>query len=182
MYQMILTILSVLYINSSWATIGRDQPDNIPSLLTHALIIGADINGTILYLCRGKLFNSVQPGKTWAGYNRCNVPYEGKEYIVNEFVIPDQREFGHFSWGQGWREAIAIGKNTAGKPLFLCRSSFQGTTQPGKTWEGYNHCNISFAGREIITDNYRVLVNRNKVRIHTAPIQSRSNNLHTDYR
>ena len=183
MNQMILYTLTVLYINSSWANIGRHEHDGKSSLLTHALRVGTDSHGTILYLCQSNLFNSVHPGKTWAGYNRCNVPYEGKEYIVDEFIIPNKRVFGHFSWSQVMQKAIVIGKNANGMPLFLCQSYFQGMIQPGKTWEGYNHCNISYAGREIITDNYRVLVNgsRGKAQIHPLS-PSPGNNIHNNYK
>ena len=161
-----LTFLMTLFVNTPWAGIHHHQ---YSSALTNGLRIGTETNGTILYLCRGKLFNSIQPGKTWAGYNRCNVPYGGKEYVLDQFTIPSQREFGHFTWEVNTRGAIKIGRDTNGNPLFLCQSNFHGGIQPGKTWPGYHHCNISFAGREIITDHYRTLTNRSEIIVGSQP-------------
>lgn len=137
------------------------------SPLIDALRIGVDTDGKILFLCRAKLFNSIQPGKTWAGYDRCNVPYNGKEYIVDQFTIPNQHEFGHYNWEQPGHGSMPIGRDTNGNVLFLCQSNFRNSIQPGKTWPGYNHCNISYAGKEIITDNYRILSKIQDVVVHS---------------
>lgn len=125
--------------------------------LARALRIGTDTDGKPLFLCIGRLLNSTQPGKTWAGYGRCNVPYGGKEYIVNDYQVPPANAFGHVFWQNAGGTPLAIGRDTNGNPLFLCQAYFKGSKQPGKTWPGYNHCNISYAGQEIITDNYRIL-------------------------
>lgn len=181
MRHRILPFLMALFVNTLWADMHHHQYPN-PSLLTNGLRIGRDTNGAILYLCRVKLFNSIQPGKTWAGYNRCNVPYGGKEYVMDHFTIPNQREFGHFNWGQNVRGAVRVGTDTNGNPLFLCQSNFHGGIQPGKTWPGYNHCNITFAGREIITDDYRILTNRSEIIVHyQSSLHSHPNNRHPRY-
>ncbi|CDZ76531.1 hypothetical protein BN59_00801 [Legionella massiliensis] len=125
--------------------------------LAEAFRTGFDTDGKPLFLCIGKLFGSRQPGKTWQGYKRCNIPYGGKEYIVDHFEIPSRRQFHHSYWQRDIHLAVQIGQDTNGNRLFLCQTLFQGSRQPGKTWPGYNHCNISYGGREIITDNYSVL-------------------------
>ncbi len=181
MRPIILTFLMPLFANTLWADIHQHHLPN-SSPLTPALRVGTDTNGATLYLCRAKFFNSIQLGKTWAGYNRCNVPYGGKEYVVGQFTIPNQQEFGHFSWDNNVRGAIEIGRDTNGNPLFLCQSNFHGSIQPGKTWPGYHHCNISFAGREIITDHYRILTNRSEIIVRSQPsLHSHSNNRHSRY-
>jgi len=53
--------------------------------------------------------------------------------------------------------------------LYLCQSNFKGSIQPGKTWAGYNHCNISYAGQEIITDYYHVLSSGNTIVVQAGP-------------
>lgn len=125
--------------------------------LATALRIGTDTDGKPLFLCLGRLLNSTQPGKTWSGYGHCNVPYGGKEYIVNDYQVPPASTFGHVFWQNGGGSPLQIGRDTNGNPLFLCQVYFKGSKQPGKTWPGYKHCNISYAGQEIITDNYRIL-------------------------
>ncbi|MDP1603603.1 MAG: DUF3421 domain-containing protein [Legionella sp.] len=135
--------------------------------LGNALQIGNESNGKPLYLCIAKLFNSAQPGKTWEGYGQCNVPYGGKEYVLSDFRVPARQFFNKVSWQNNPGSPIVIGRDSNGSPLFLCQSFFQGSNQPGKTWPGYNHCNISFGGREIILNNYRILgTNEIVVRSH----------------
>jgi hypothetical protein len=161
MFQALSLFMMMLFITPVFANPNRHQHPVSP--LATALRVGTDTNGTVLYLCRAKLFNSIQPGKTWAGYGRCNVPYGGKEYVVAQYMVPDQREFGNYNWERGSRSAMQIGKDTNGNPLFVCQANFNGSIQPGKTWQGYNHCNISYGGREIITDYYRVLSTQQEI-------------------
>lgn len=125
--------------------------------LSEAFITGSDTDGKPFFLCIGKLYGSKQPGKTWPGYGRCNIPYDGKEYIVDRFETPSRAEFRRSHWQKKVHSAVKIGHDSNGTPLFLCQTWFQGSRQPGKTWPGYNHCNISYDGRELITDNYTVL-------------------------
>ncbi|WP_419419994.1 DUF3421 domain-containing protein [Legionella sp. D16C41] len=128
-------------------------------LLDQAVRIGTDTDGKALYLCLAKFSNSIQPGKTWVGYGRCNVAYGGKEYIVNDFKVPPRELFDNTSWQKGTRNAVKIGRDTNGNPLFLCQAFYRGSKQPGKTWPGYNRCNISYAGQEIILNTFRILGN-----------------------
>ena len=140
--------------------------------LADAFQVGVDTNGRPLYLCLARLYNSTQPGKTWEGYGRCNVPYGGKEYILNDFEVPSQSMFNGTYWQDNSGLAITVGRDSNGTPLFLCQTMFKGSKQPGKTWTGYNHCNISYGGNEIITNNFRVLANdRRSERFHAHPSQ-----------
>lgn len=148
-------LLATLFINCLWAIPQPSQQKVSP--FVYALKTGTDVHGKALYLCLAQLFDSVQPGKTWPGSDQCLVPYAGKEYIVNQFTIPNEHEFNPYIWMHGAQKAIVIGKDSNGRSLFLCQTNFNGSEQPGKTWQGYNHCNISFNGLEIITDDYRVL-------------------------
>lgn len=147
----------------------QHSSENSP--LARALKIGTDTDGKALYLCLARLANSLQPGKTWAGYGRCNVPYGGKEYISTDFTIPENQLMTNALWQDDTKNALPIGKDTNGTPLFLCQTFFKGSKQPGKTWPGYQHCNISYGGIEIITNNFRVL-GMNKVNTHQHPSQA----------
>ncbi|HRD69406.1 MAG TPA: DUF3421 domain-containing protein [Legionella sp.] len=139
------------------------------SPLAQALRVGMDSHGSPLYLCKARLLNGVVLGKTWAGYGRCVVAYNGKELSVTQFTIPNQREFGHYTWERGAQDAMVIGQAPDGKPLFLCQTNFNGTIQPGTSWPGYNHCNISVSGREVITNNYRILSKPREIIVRVQP-------------
>lgn len=180
MFQILLSLFILFYSNYLFAN--PNVNGHISSPITYAVRTGIDTNGAILYLCQAKLFNSIQPGKTWFGYDRCNVAYGGKEYVIEEYTIPSQRELGHLNWTRDVRGALQIGRDTNGNPLFVCQANFHGSIQPGKTWQGYNHCNFSFAGREIITDNYRVLSTHQEIIVgsHKA-INIQPNQLHSYY-
>lgn len=113
----------------------------------------------------------MQPGKTWAGYGHCNVPYGGREYIVDHFTIPERRELGHYFWDRDNEavHAIIFGNDTNGNELYVCQAHFNGSLQPGKSWPGYYHCNISYGGREIVTNNYQVLSRVNEIIVPSHP-------------
>ncbi|STX50244.1 Protein of uncharacterised function (DUF3421) [Legionella busanensis] len=158
-----MRMLSILFlalgIQVGWANPPHvhGHPDS-PSL-EQAIRVGTDTDGKALYLCIANLFNSVQPGKTWVGYGRCNIAYGGKEYIVNDFKVPPRNLFNNTSWQKDTRSPVRIGRDTNGKPLFLCQALYRGSKQPGKTWPGYNRCNISYAGQEVVLNIFQVLGN-----------------------
>ncbi|RUR16224.1 DUF3421 domain-containing protein [Legionella sp. km535] len=179
MIRAVVLLIMTIWVSSVFAYPNVHHHNS--SSLTTALRTGIDTNGNVLYLCQAKLFGSIQPGKTWAGYGRCNVPYGGKEYIVDQFTIPNQRSFGQFNWERDQRGALQIGKDTNGNPLFVCQVNFNGSIQPGKTWPGYNHCNISYAGREVITDNFRVLSRPQELIVGSRIPGRQSNNIHLHY-
>jgi len=161
------SLISIGFIAStSWANPIIHSHEPI-SPLTNAVRTGMD-NGHPLFLCLGRLYNSVQPGKTWAGHGRCNVPYGGKEYIVDQFSVPDQRKIGRFSWERDRQNALVVGNDMDHKPLFVCQSRFNGSIQPGKTWQGYNYCNISYAGREVLMNDFRVLSHPKEIVVRAA--------------
>lgn len=121
-----------------------------------AFQIGRDTNGAPLYLCMAELFGRVQQGKTWPGYNHCNIAYHGREYLVSNYNLAPRRVYQHASWQNEPRQAIVVSRNDR-HPIYLCQAKFRGSMQPGKTWPGYNHCNISYAGKEIRVDNFVIL-------------------------
>ncbi|CEK09427.1 DUF3421 domain-containing protein [Legionella hackeliae] len=149
-------LIMLFFLKMTWALPNVHHHGHGTPPSTDALKVGVDTDGKPLFLCLGRLFNSTQPGKTWAGYNHCNVPYGGKEYIVDQFEVPSRQMFRKSYWSTSGL-AITVGRDTNGNPLFLCQAYFRGSKQPGKTWPGYHRCNISYGGQEIITDNYRIL-------------------------
>nr|HAT8715086.1 DUF3421 domain-containing protein [Legionella jordanis] len=177
--RIVFALVVALFSHFSFAYNNVHHHDSGSYPLRGALQTGTDTNGRPLFLCMGRLFNSNQPGKTWPGYGRCNVPYGGKEYVVDQFEVPDKRMFGPVYWSNRGGLALTVGRDTNGNPLFVCQAYFRGSQQPGKTWPGYNHCNISYAGQEIITDNYRILAKADAQRNYQGPRAELNNpNIH----
>ena len=134
---------------------------------------GYERDGKALYLCRARVGISVTPGKTWRGYNKCNVPFSGKELLMNSYSIYSGHVRGHWVRafaGRVPRHAWKVGADVNGTPLYLCRASYYGGLQPGKTWPGYAKCNITYNGREILMSSFSILVRQDRWRPEPAPI------------
>ena len=125
---------SPLALFSNGLTVGRDA-DNQPLILCRAFLLGRKIVGTTTY-------------KTPI----CILSYDGVVYSINEFSIPNKKEFGFSTWSSSADKAITVGTTKDGKPIFLCQSNFNGVLLPGFTWSGYGHCNVVYQGRELIAD------------------------------
>ncbi len=122
------------------------------SLLKDALLISRDSNGQSLFLCRAYLFGGMQIGTISSESQHCILTYEGKIHYVTEFSIPNKMEFGLYTWSTKKGNAISVGTNSEGKPIYLCKSYFNGVLLSGTTWLGYNHCNVAYKGTELIAD------------------------------
>lgn len=104
------------------------------------------------YLCKVSYQGGVQPGKTWQGYNNCNVPFAGKELLFNAFRMIKRPRHGYWIRYkfQIPDNAYQVGYEANGRPLYLCKAPFDGGIHPGKTWRGYDGCNIPYGGKEVI--------------------------------
>ena len=142
----------------NWTHINKKVP-------TRTLKTGVDINGKALFLCRGAYKNSIQIGKTWQGYNHCNISYAGKELLLSNYKVFIKKDFQHFGWRKPFhgKKAIKVGTDTNGQALFVCKGAYRNSIQPGKTWAGYNKCNIAYAGHEVLLNNYQILVQLNNI-------------------
>lgn len=62
-------------------------------------VAGTDTNGEALYICKTRYNNSVQIGKTWAGYSKCNIAYGGKEVLLPHYAVlkeEGRRNYHHY--------------------------------------------------------------------------------------
>ncbi len=149
-----------LLIASTGAMASYWQPNHgyIPH---NAFMAGHEGNGRILYLCRAHFKGSTQIGKTWRGYHFCNISYAGREILLPNYSVYIRRAL-HGHWRHGNynipSNALRGGTDTNGKPLFVCKTRFHNSVQPGKTWPGYHKCNFSYAGREILHSHYKIFV------------------------
>jgi hypothetical protein len=127
---------------------------------SRAFQVGRDTNGNPLYLCHGDIQSSTQPGKTWPNYNKCNVPFAGREVLLSNFQVYHGHPRGHWQRSGDYlpHAAMVVGHDVNGNTLYLCRAHYDGSVQPGKTWRGYGRCNIPYGGREIIMNDYEVYV------------------------
>lgn len=123
-----------------------------PSLLNKALIIGRDSNDQAFFLCRVSLSGALQIGTLSPKLQTCVFTNDGKVYAMSDFTIPDKKEFGLYTWSNNNEHVIKVGSAADGKPLYICQSNFNGRLLVGKTWPGYNHCNVVYKGRELIAE------------------------------
>lgn len=154
---LLLSCLMLASINASaYNAPGKWQLHFGNQIPANALVVGYQSDHSPLYLCQaGVILGGVQPGKTWSNYTMCNVPFAGQEKLqrlYSLFVVdPDQHHAHHWIHYNGQpiaSHAFAVGHEQDGKVLYLCRAKIDGGMQPGKTWAGYNGCNVPYGGQE----------------------------------
>jgi hypothetical protein len=124
-------------------------------------VIGGGGNGQNLYVCQGNYNGSIHPGKTWDGYNNCNIGLGGVEVAVqNYYYLDSTKKYKWIPNNQQFTNTKVVGgtfkDNNIDKNLYVCQTAYGGGIHPGKTWDGYNNCNIGWGGdeREVNTFNY----------------------------
>ena len=138
-YQ-VLSSGSVDYVNTG--------PDPI---LSGALAGGREGAGT-LYICRAIYNKGLHPGKFRAGLGGCNIGWGDKEVTVPSYTLL----FPH------WEKSLAGGVEYEpgyedGKPLYICRGSYENGIHPGKYRSELGGCNIGWGGKEITLTSFEFL-------------------------
>lgn len=162
MKKSLLLLVIIFFSVSVYAQSSRYHPfgPTPPRWYGHGFIVGEE-PGHQFYLCKASVEGGMQPGKTWAGYDKCNVPYAGKELLVERFKKVKHRPRGHWRPYSGRLpdNAMRVGHEADGRALYLCQAYYHASWQPGKTWQGYNGCNIPYGGKElVIRPNYKIYV------------------------
>lgn len=122
-----------------------------------AVVTGQDVDGTPLLSCRSK-FEGTQVGKTRAGWDYCDISYNGGENTISP----------HQTLVAGWTDetngnvpsnALAFGTDGLGGPtLYSCRAYLNGDGyQLGKVRPGFGGCNFPYGGGEQSAPDYQVL-------------------------
>jgi hypothetical protein len=63
------------------------------------------------------------------------------------------------NWMNGQsNDAIVLGTDSDGSPLFSCRAAYAGSIVPGKTRAGWGSCDVGYAGAENWVTTYQTLV------------------------
>lgn len=112
-------------------------------------------NGRPLFICQAYYNNGLHPGKFVSG--NCNITYAGHEIPQPPFRI---LMGNNYRWQRVYPGAIPAnavrGGYENGHPLYICRAHYLNGAHPGKVVG--NSCNIGYAGREIVLNDYKVLV------------------------
>lgn len=121
--------------------------------------VGRDTNGAPLFVCSADNGGGTQqPGKIRPGFTGCNFGYGGREMTARTYsVMVGQPRWARASGGRVPPGAIQAGSEKDGRPLFVCRTSFNGSIQIGKVRPEFTGCNFGYGGREMTGNPYEVL-------------------------
>ena len=117
--------------------------------------VGGAEGNTPLHVCRVSYSGGVHAGKTWEGYNGCNIGYGGTEVVTTSGF-----EYLEASAGYSWsktptNQLVPVGQE-AGQPIYVCRAKISnGSVHPGKVWNG--NCNIGYGGNELVIADFEYL-------------------------
>lgn len=119
---------------------------------------GRDSNGAPLFVCSADFNNVQQPGKIRRGFDGCNFGYGGQELTSGSYSLM----VGTARWAYGADgsippDAIQAGSEMDGRPLFVCRTTHNGSLQIGKIRPGFRGCNFGYGGAELTGNPYEVM-------------------------
>jgi len=112
--------------------------------------------GRPVYLCRARHAGGMHPGKITAG--GCTFGWSGEGILSHEYeVLTDVRAE---RWVAGFAGSMPVdafvGGHERGRRYPVCRGKHRDSVQPGKLVD--RACSIGHRGREILMDEYEVLV------------------------
>jgi hypothetical protein len=124
---------------------------------------GTDADGAPLYVCRAKYDGGLQPGKLKQGAG-CYIAYAGNETLLNDYEVLQQdlpmlplpnTDISQITGGYEKNQSVN---------LDLCIANYNDGTissqQPGKYLHADHLCHFSYAGGEILTDNFNFVILR----------------------
>ncbi|KAG8719383.1 hypothetical protein FRC09_011188 [Ceratobasidium sp. 395] len=146
-----------------------------------ALVCGADICGSPLYVCRTFNRGGVHFGKAGRHYKKgAMFGYDGKEHEIEfyEVLVADESavrwetaSYPFYPRTFGGATLVEGGHEHDGSPLFLARAFYWGGTHPGKTSSYLKGADITFAGKEYVVNDFQVLVHNPTPTIQFACIE-----------
>ncbi|CAD5110639.1 DgyrCDS23 [Dimorphilus gyrociliatus] len=140
---------------------------NNGSIPPNAVVAGNDTSGETLFVGRA-WYNQVSnflPGKIVPSHGVCYVPFGGKEIGISEYEVLTQSPHVIYDWisaenGQIPAGAIIGNRKENGKNDFIGRVFHQGGKIPGKIHVDHKCLYYSYAGKELSSKVYEVLVCR----------------------
>ncbi|KAG8726588.1 hypothetical protein FRC10_006953 [Ceratobasidium sp. 414] len=133
-----------------------------------ALVCGADIDGSPLYVCRTFNRGGVHFGKAGRHFKTgAMFGYDNKELEIEfyEVLVADESAvrwetatYPFYVRTFNGGTLVEGGHEHDGSPLFLARAFYWGGTHPGKTSSYLKGADITFAGKEYVVKDFQVLV------------------------
>lgn len=123
---------------------------------------GRQDDGRPLWVCRAWYNGGLHPGKVRPGFRGCNIGWGGEEHAIERYEVLAGGA-GGYAWVRAQRGfipdfAIAAGRDSDGRTLFVCRARYRNGVHPGKIYNSFGGCNIGWGGREPMVTTYEVLV------------------------
>jgi len=133
------------------------QGMNVPQA---ALGVGAEANGTPLFIIRARQGGGLHPGKLNTAFGTGYVPYGGREI---ELKAGMEIFVGSGVWVKAAGGAVPFGAikggtDNSGSPLFIIRAPVGGGVHPGKLSPEFKMGYVPYGGREMQINSYEVLV------------------------
>ncbi len=160
-------IFAMLVILTSFAQSLHAQTwvaPSAPGVIPSNAISGGTWTGGTLYVARANNIGNWNPGKTWAGYPKCNYGWGGLEKITTNFEVLTMAP-GTYEWVAGTTvPANAVIAGTEGElKLCPCQGKMaDGNYHPGKTWQGAGACAVGYGGQEVLATDYKTLMSKNR--------------------
>ncbi|QRW01048.1 hypothetical protein RhiLY_00045 [Ceratobasidium sp. AG-Ba] len=133
-----------------------------------ALVCGADIDGSPLYVCRTFHRGGIHFGKAGLHFKKgAMFGYDGKELEIEfyEVLVADEAAvrwetavYPFYVRTFNGGTLVEGGNEHDGSPLFVARAFYWGGTHPGKTSSYLKGADITFAGKEYVVKDFQVLV------------------------
>lgn len=113
-----------------------------------------------LYIGRARHEGALIPGKVVPSHGVCYISWGGLEHGKDEYEVLTgcEVEWVPASSGQVPDGALPSGETEDGEPLFVGRTSHEGTRTLGKVQQSHGVCYIPYGGEELSYPDYEVLV------------------------
>jgi len=142
-------------------------PSIAPGIINPSLPIqagpeaGRDLDGQVIYPAIAEVDGRLMPGKTKAPFTTAWVGYGGIEREVSRFQVisgPGYRWVEYSPMTPMPSQAVVVGPDQDGTPLYIARGQYMGTWVAGKYRQGAQSSLLPFAGRERDCYRFQLLV------------------------
>ncbi|RKN32343.1 DM9 repeat-containing protein [Micromonospora musae] len=121
---------------------------------------GYEADGEPLWVCRVRMRDGVHPGKVRPGFGGAQATWGGATVSVDEYeVLMDRGVWGIASGGAVPADALPVGREGDGEPLYVARAAVApGTLHIGKVRPAFGAANIGYGNHEHKIHSYEVLL------------------------
>lgn len=143
---------------------------NVPSVITPSLPVagvpsgseaGRDLDGQVIYPAIAEVDGLLMPAKTKAPFTTAWVGYGGIEHEVSRFQVvsgPGYRWVDYSPMSALPPQAVVVGPDRDGIPLYIARGQYMGSWVAGKYRQGASSSLVPFGGRERDCYRFQLLV------------------------